>query len=328
MRLVDIAQKIDGKLIGNPEYQILGLCTLFEPKKQHLSFLLEKQYLKCIPQKNLEAIICFREVNGIENQIIVENTRKSLALTIDLFSNNKKQEYCISDKAAINESANIAKNVFIDDFVKIGPNSKVKENSLIGSNVSIGENCILGANCHIYPNVVIYDNSEIGDNVIIHAGSVIGSDGFGNYEEAGKWFKIPHIGKVIIGNDVEIGANVCIDRGCVGNTVIRDGVKLDNLCHIAHNTIIGENSAIAAQFGSLGSAELGSGVRVGGQVGISRIKVGNNSIIAAKAGVTKDVPKNSFYSGFPAQPHKEELIKEALLRKLVNKLKYNKGAKL
>ena len=174
---------------------------------------------------------------------------------------------------------------------------------------------LLDKNCIIEPNVTIHSNTIIGDNSQIHSGTVIGTDGFGFYNENDEWFKIPHIGSVIIGQNVEIGANCVIDKGCLGKTYINDGTKIDNLVHIAHNSKIGKNCAIAAQVGCLGGAIVEDSVQIGGQTGIAKVVVGHHSVITARAGVTKSLPPHSIASGFPAWDHKKEMKKEISIRK-------------
>jgi UDP-3-O-[3-hydroxymyristoyl] glucosamine N-acyltransferase len=320
LKLEDIAKAIDGELFGDDVCQISGVSTVIDAKENHITFILEKKYFDLAKTTKAKAIISYKKIEKVKNQIIVKNPRKALAQVISLFSKSEltgEKTPCISDKSSIDPSTQLSGNVRIDDFVKIEKNSEIGDGTYLASNVTIGKNCKIGNNCTIYANVILYDNTEIGNRVIIHSGAVIGSDGFGYYEEDKKWYKIPHIGKAIIKDDVEIGANTCIDRGCLGNTIIGKGTKIDNLTHIAHNTLIGENCAIAAQFGSLGGSKVNNSVQIGGQVGISKVEIGKNAIIAGRAGVTKDVPENAIFSGFPAWEHGNELKKEALLRKLV-----------
>jgi UDP-3-O-[3-hydroxymyristoyl] glucosamine N-acyltransferase len=180
----------------------------------------------------------------------------------------------------------------------------VGDRTVIGAGCYVGHGARIGADCRFYANVSIREGTITGDRVTVHNGAVIGSDGFGYVQEAGEWKKIPQIGIVEIGNDVEIGANVAIDRARFGKTVVGNGVKIDNLVQVAHNVIIGDNTAMAAQVGISGSSTIGKNVMLGGQAGLAgHIKVGDNSVVGAQAGVTKDVPPAVFVSGYPAMPH-------------------------
>jgi len=180
----------------------------------------------------------------------------------------------------------------------------------------VGENTTVGKDCMIYPNVVLRENVKVGNKVIIHSGSVIGSDGFGYVFEEGRYHKIPQVGGVIIGDDIEIGSNVSIDRATTGNTIIGKGTKIDNLVQIAHNVKIGENTIIVAQVGIAGSTEVGDFVTLAGQVGIAdHVKIGSGTVIGAQSGIASDLTKG-FYTGSPALPHREWLRAHALFAKL------------
>ncbi|MBT3261291.1 UDP-3-O-(3-hydroxymyristoyl)glucosamine N-acyltransferase [bacterium] len=321
MNLRKIATQLAGTLIGNPDLEIISLASLDQAQANDLSFVLESKYIKESQASSAAAFITFKPINNLKNQIIVKNPRKALALAINLLSPAKPVEtFNISSKTEIHKSAQLADQVQISAFTSIGEKTIIGTKTRIGSNVNIGQHVQIGQNCLIYPGVTIYDHTQIGDNVIIHAGSNIGVDGFGYYQENKKFLKIQHIGRVIIENNVEIGANTCIDRGCLGNTVVQQGTKIDNLNHLAHNTIIGKNCALAGLIGFAGSVTLGDNVLIGGQAGFNgHITIGDNVVVMAKTGVTKNLPSNTIVSGFPAQNHRLEMRKKAVLKKLVKK---------
>ncbi|NBV43158.1 UDP-3-O-(3-hydroxymyristoyl)glucosamine N-acyltransferase, partial [bacterium] len=268
-----------------------------------------------------KAVISCIELPNISNQIIVKNARQAMATTIALFYPESRPAAEISSDAFIHATATISDQVIVEAGCTIGANVIIGDRCHIMTGARIGESVIIGEDTIIYPNVVIYKGAQLGKRNRIHAGTVIGSDGFGYFPDAGKWGKIPHIGTVIIGDDVEIGANTTIDKSVFGATLIGDGTKIDNLVHIAHNTQIGSHSAIAAQAGLMGSAKIGNRVQIGGQAGISDTIVGDNVIITARAGVTKKITSPGVYSGFPAWEHRNELKKDAWVRTQAKKRK-------
>jgi UDP-3-O-[3-hydroxymyristoyl] glucosamine N-acyltransferase len=204
----------------------------------------------------------------------------------------------------------------------IAESAQIDASARIGANVVVGEHCTIGANTCLYANVVCYDRTEIGAHCIIHAGTVLGSDGFGFVEKSdGSFEKIPHVGNVVIGDHVEIGANCTIDRAALGSTRIESGVKLDNLIHVAHNVVIGENTAIAAQTGVSGSTRLGKRNRVAGQVGfVGHITTADDITIFAQSGVSKPLRRKGTYFGTPAKPHYKAAREEVATRQLVEAL--------
>jgi UDP-3-O-[3-hydroxymyristoyl] glucosamine N-acyltransferase len=320
MFLHQIAKVIEGQLIGDGDCEIKTVSSIDSAKKESLTFVLNVQAISKIENSLASAFVTFKELPNIKNQIVVKNPKKALALIIDLFSEkNDHAKKSVSDMAVLSESSQISSSVSIGPFCVVGEKTCIGSHTQIEAHVVIGKNCDVGKNCKIYSNVVLYDHTKIGDNVIVHAGAKIGSDGFGYYMEGTGWKKIKHIGDVIIGDDVEIGANVCIDRGCLGATCIGAGTKIDNLVHIAHNTVIGKDCVITGQVGFVGSASIGDRVVIGGQAGIAAVEVGNDVTIAAKAGVTKNFGDKVVLSGFPAWDHRLEIKKEALIRKLVKK---------
>ncbi|OGC35284.1 hypothetical protein A2462_08600 [candidate division WOR-1 bacterium RIFOXYC2_FULL_41_25] len=231
--------------------------------------------------------------------LLVENPRKTMAILLALFAPKKKT------LKGIHKTAIVPKSCKIGQGINIGPY------------VVLGENVSVGKGSRIDSHVTIYDRVKIGKRVIIHSGARIGVDGFGYVQENGKHIKIPQIGTVIIEDDVEIYANVCISRATLGATIIGAGTKIDNLTHIAHNCKIGKDCAVVSLVGFAGSVTLGDRVYVAGQVGFSGHQtIGEDSIIMARAGVTKNIPARSIVSGFPAQDHQKELNYKASLRRI------------
>ena len=212
----------------------------------------------------------------------------------------------VHDTAIVGEKVVLGKDVSIGPYVVVGDDTRIGDRTALHAGVQVGRNCKIGEDTVIYPNVALYRNTEVGNRVILHAGAVIGSDGFGFALEDGRYYRIPHVGRVVIENDVEIGANTTIDRAAMGVTRIGRGTKIDNLVQIAHNVVIGENCGIAAQVGIAGSTRIGNGVEIGGQAGfVGHIEIGDGSKIGAQAGVTKSFPAGSVITGYPARDLRE-----------------------
>ena len=321
----EIAGLIKGEIKGNDNLVFTRLSPFFHATKDEITFAADEKMLKNIDKCNAGAIIV-PFVEGLietKNYIMVkENPREIMPILLNYFKPKiQKIEKVIEDSAQTNETANIAKSVYIGHNVKIG------KNVVIYPNVTICEGTQIGDNTIIYSNVTIREFTKVGKNCILQPGAVIASDGFGFIKVNGHNVKIEQIGNVIIEDEVEIGANTCIDRGTIGDTIIKKGTTIDNLVHIAHNDIIGEDCFIVAQTGISGSVEVGNNTTLAGQVGVAgHLKIGNNVVIAARSGVTNDVPDGKKMSGFPLRNHMEDLrVKMAMgkvpeLLKIVKKL--------
>jgi UDP-3-O-[3-hydroxymyristoyl] glucosamine N-acyltransferase len=265
------------------------------------------------------AIITSREIEKKNKPIIrTDNPSLAFAKIISLFSPQEEiKPKGIHPTAIVAKSAKLGANVALGAYTVIEEGVSIGEGSAIFPHVYIGKNTQLGSENLIYPNVTIRENTVIGNRVIIHSGTVIGSDGFGYVELEGRHEKIPQLGKVVIEDDVEIGACVTIDRARFDKTLIAKGTKIDNLVQIAHNVQVGENSIIIAQAGISGSTEIGKNVIIAGQAGlVGHIKIGDKAIIGAQAGVTKSVPAKVMVSGYPARPHLQAMRLSAALEKL------------
>jgi UDP-3-O-[3-hydroxymyristoyl] glucosamine N-acyltransferase len=219
--------------------------------------------------------------------------------------------------AVIAEDVELGEDVIVEPFVVIGAGTRVGRQAWLGAHSVIGESCTIGAETRLYPQVTLYSKVLLGARCIIHSGVRLGSDGFGYTFVNGQHRKVPQVGGVVIGNDVEIGANTTIDRGSVGATEIGNGVKIDNLVHIGHNVRVGDLSVIVAQVGVSGSTVIGKGVTLAGQVGLpGHLHIGDGATIAAKSAPFNDVPAGATYGGYPAVPHREFLKAQAALLKL------------
>ena len=301
-----IANMLGGTVEGDKSVYVSKLAKIENGDTRSLSFLGNPKYNKFIYQSNSSIILVRRDFileNPIKSTLIrVDDPYKSFSVLLDFFSEKK------SNKSGLSKNSIISKNVKYCNDLHLGDFSVCKENVIIGKNVQIlsqvfiGENVVIGNNVLIHPGVKIYDNSEIGNNCIIHSGSVIGSDGFGfNIDNDGNQKKVSHNGNVIIEDNVEIGSNCTIDRATLGSTILRKGVKIDNLIQIAHNVEIGENTVIAACTGIAGSTIIGNNCMIGGQVGISgHLKIGDRVKIQAKSGILKNIDSDTSVMGYPA----------------------------
>ncbi|HOT41599.1 MAG TPA: UDP-3-O-(3-hydroxymyristoyl)glucosamine N-acyltransferase [Syntrophorhabdaceae bacterium] len=318
--LKDISEIIGGDLRGDGNVPIYGISGIQEAKEGEITFLMHAGYERFIDTCQASAIIVsstYADRIKDRNIIVVKDPQLAYIKVAGLFDVNKKQEPGISPLASVSKDARVADDVSISPFVHIGREVRIEKGVCIYPFVYIGDSASIGEDTVIYPGVTIYARTEIGKRVIIHAGSVIGADGFGYVWDGERHCKIPQLGKVVIEDDVEIGANVTIDRASLDKTVIKRGTKIDNLVQIAHNVTIGENSIIVAQVGIAGSSKIGRNVILAGQVGVrDHVVIGDNVRAGGQTGITKDVKAGSSVSGTPHMPHKEWLKLQVQLKRL------------
>lgn len=322
MTLEEISQIINGELVGDGSLIITAVTNINDAKSSDITFAVEP-HLEAAKNSVAGAIIVPQNVEGFTQPIIkVDNPRVAFMQLLVLFSPKVKIIREVHDTAVVGENVKIGKNVAIMPHVVIADNVEIGDNTVIYPHTYIGENCSIGDNSTIYPNVTIREQSKVGNEVIIHSNTVVGSDGFGFVTQNGKHNKVPQVGNVVIEDNVEIGANVALDRATTGNTIIKSGTKIDNFVHIAHNVIVGENCLVVAQTGIAGSTIVGNNVTFAGQCGcVGHIKIGDNTVFAARSAPISDVPANSFYAGFPAKPHREWLKSKANVNKVPDMIK-------
>ena len=321
-KLSELAELVSGELAGNVNIEIDAVSEIQKGRAGTITFLGNPKYRKYISETNASAIIVSDKsfLKG-KNGIIVQNPQLAFAKILSIFSDNRDDLAGIHPSAIIHKSAELGMEISIGAFTVIGDSVKVGNRSKIGHHVTVGNSSRVGTNSLVYSNVNIYQDCLIGDNVIIHSGTVIGSDGFGFVTENDVHHKIPQTGSVIIGNDVEIGANCAIDRATIDETIIGDGTKIDNLVHIAHNVKIGKGCLLAAEVGIAGSVEIGDYCVFAGHSAVApHVKLGSRSILAAKTGVTKSLAGGKIYAGMPAREIKEKNKRDAIFAE-VNLLK-------
>jgi UDP-3-O-[3-hydroxymyristoyl] glucosamine N-acyltransferase len=303
--LKEIAELIDGEVAGDPGIVITGVSGIKEAKEGDITFLANPKYLPLIEKTNASAIITSKDVKSAPKPIIrTANPSMAFAKIVSLTEpGESRRPQGIHPTAVLGKNVSLGRDVAIGPYVVVEDDVSIGDKSVIYSGSFIGHHSRIGANCLIYANVSIRERITVGERVIIHSGTVIGSDGFGFATIEGLHHKIPQVGTVEIGDDVEIGANVAIDRARFEKTVIGSGTKIDNLVQIAHNVIIGNNSIVVAQVGISGSTTVGNNVILAGQVGlVGHINIGDNVIVMAQSGVSKSIPSGAMYWGYPAKP--------------------------
>ena len=305
-----IAAIVNGEIIGSSSVIVTDLAKIEEGKEGTLSFLSNPKYEEFIYTTKSSICIVNKDFIPVKplplslTLIKVENSYTCFAKLLELYDNLNKKEAKIEQPSFIDNSAVIGTDLYLGAFAYIGKNVEIGNKVVIYPNVYLGDNVKIGSNTILHPGVSIYFGCKIGENCIIHAGTVVGSDGFGFAPNSeGVFQKIPQIGNVIIENNVEIGSNCAIDRATMGSTFIREGVKIDNLCQIAHNVEIGENSALAALVAVAGSAKIGKRVMIGGQAAINgHLSIADDTKIVGQSGVVKTVKEAVTLMGTPAIP--------------------------
>jgi UDP-3-O-[3-hydroxymyristoyl] glucosamine N-acyltransferase len=321
MKLEAIASEIGGELEGDGSLEIVGLASLTEAAAGDITFLANPKYSSEVATTAATAVLVNLDWDGDYPcaLIRVKSADRAFAEVAALISPPPVTfAPAISPTAVIAEDVAIGADVYIGPHCVIEPGASIGDNCVLVAGCYVGHGAVLGVACTLHAHVSVRDRSRLGDRVVIHNGSVIGSDGFGyTPDENGVWQKVMQLGIVEVGNDVEIGANVTIDRARFGKTLIGNGVKIDNLVQIAHNVRIADNAVMAAQVGISGSSHIGRQVQLGGQAGLAgHLTVGDGAVVGAQAGVTKSVPAKTFVSGYPAMDHRKATKMHAHMMRL------------
>jgi len=307
--LKELAEWVGGAVIGEGDVEISGVAPIEEAQPGEITFIANPKYLSKLNETGASAVIVSKDIRQADKPLLSSaNPYLAFGKILALYSRKPYQARGIDSGAFVSPTARLGKDMSVYPSVTIGDRCSIGDRVILYPGVSVGEESTIGEDSILHPNVSIYPRTTIGKRVILHAGVVIGSDGFGYAKDGKKNIKVPQVGTVEIEDDVEIGANTTVDRATLGKTLIRRGVKIDNLVQVAHNVVIGEDSIVVAQVGISGSTKLGSNVTVGGQAGfVGHISIGDNVMIGAQSGVMNDLASNQAYTGSPAVPHREFL---------------------
>jgi UDP-3-O-[3-hydroxymyristoyl] glucosamine N-acyltransferase len=320
MNLRELQSRLGGEAIGDVSIPLIGVGTLEHATPVQIAFLANPKYRRALDATNAGAVIVSSKERDTTTKprIVADNPYAYFAKVAQLFTPRMTHAAGVHASAVIGAGSAIASSASIAEFVSIGKNVVIGEGVRLGAGCVIGDNVEIGVSSELVARVVVYADSRIGKRAIVHAGVVIGADGFGFANENKQWLKIPQTGRVVIGDDCEIGANTTIDRGAIDDTVIGNGVKLDNQIQVGHNCRIGDHSIVAGCTGIAGSTIIGERVMIGGAVSITgHLSICDDAVLSANAYVTKSITEPGMYSaGFPLMPHREWLKNAAQLRHL------------
>jgi UDP-3-O-[3-hydroxymyristoyl] glucosamine N-acyltransferase len=321
MTAAEIAAAVGGALTGNGDAVVDGIAPLDRATARDLTFLANAKYAPLFERSLAGVVLVTKELASAPGscavRVVVPSPHDALLSLIQRFYRPPVRERGVHPTAIVAPGVRLDPGATIEPYAVIGEGAEIGDRAWIGSHSVVGAGVKLGSDVHLFPHVTLYPGTRLGDRVTVHSGARLGCDGFGYVFRGGVHEKIPHAGRCLIGNDVEIGANSTIDRGSIDDTVVGDGTKIDNLVQIGHNVRVGRLCLLAAQVGVAGSCRVEDGAVLGGQVGLAgHLTVGAGARLAAQAGVISDVPAGETWSGYPARPHREALKASAALFKL------------
>ncbi len=303
-----IAGFLGGEVVGNPQATVSTVAKIEEGRPGALSFLANPKYEHYIYQTQSSIVMVaktFEPTAPISATLIkVEDPYACFAKLLELYAAHKPQPSGVSPLSSIDASSPVGDDTYVGEFAVIGKNVRIGRNVKIYPQVYVGDHVTLGDNVTLFPGAKIFEQCVLKEGVVINAGAVIGADGFGFApDDKGEYHKIPQLGNVVLEENVDIGANTCVDRATMGSTIIHHGTKLDNLIQIGHNAVVGSNTVAASQFGLAGSSKVGDNCMIGGQVGIAgHLKIGNNVKLASKSGISNNIADGEVYMGNPSMP--------------------------
>jgi UDP-3-O-[3-hydroxymyristoyl] glucosamine N-acyltransferase len=317
-KLRELAEWVGGAVVGDEEVEISGVGAIAEARAGEITFIADPKYLPRLSETKASAVIVSKGIIQADKPLLcVANPYLAFAKILSLFSQKPYEPRGIDSNAWISPTAKLGRDLSLYPFIYIGDRCRIADRVTLYPGVYVGEDSSIDEESILHPNVSIYPRTVIGKRVVLHSGVVVGSDGFGYVKEGTKNVKIPQVGTVEIEDDVEIGANTTVDRAALGKTIIRKGVKIDNLVQVAHSVVIGEDSILCGQVGISGSTKIGSNVTLAGQVGVAdHIEIGDNVMVGAQSGVMSDLAPHQAYVGSPPLPHREFFRMMAVLQKL------------
>jgi len=319
----ELAKQLNAELVGQPHERVMAVAPLETAQEKDVSFLARRKYLPYLATTRAAAVIVSRGLVELEKVpsgtalLLVDDAHLALANTLALLYPKEEKAAGIAPTASLGPGVELGRDVTIGPLSVVGAGARLGDGVRVGAQCVVGDGCVVGAGSDLKDQVCLYPKTVVGAHCIIHSGARIGVDGFGYVLEDSRYRKVPQVGRCVIEDDVEIGANTCIDRGSVGETRVGAGTKIDNLVHIAHNVRIGRNCIIVAQVGIAGSTTIGDGVALGGQVGIiDHLNIGDGARVGAGAGVGRDIPPREAWFGYPARQRTQSLRASAALMKL------------
>jgi UDP-3-O-[3-hydroxymyristoyl] glucosamine N-acyltransferase len=321
-----IAALVGGELIGDGGRELLGVAALDRATPAHLSILSHARYVQWFRTSQAGLVLMsaeFRDVPGSPlARLLVSKPMEAMLAVLPHFHRTVARPQGVHPTAIVSPAAVLGEDVSIEAYAVVGAGAVLGDRVWLGAHAVVGDGCQIGADSHLFPHATCYPYTELGDRVVLHAGAQVGREGFGWVPRDGRAQRTPHVGRCVLGHDVEIGANSCVDRGSIDDTIIGAGTKVDSLVQIGHNVRIGRGCMIASQVGIAGSCRVEDGVQLGGQVGLAgHLVIGQGATVAAQAGVVGDVPSGETWSGYPARPHREQLRASAALHRLAGLLR-------
>lgn len=321
LTLAGVAERADGRVEGDPDRRVVDVVPVAEAGPGELGLLAERRYLRRAAEGEAGALLVSEdlssEIEHPSDRVIVDDPHRALLTLLDHFHPPREPEPGIHPTAVLGRRVQIGREVTIGPYAVVEEGARIGDRARIGAHCVIGRDSVVGEGSVLHPHVVLYAESTLGRRVTLHSGVRVGVDGFGYVLVDGEHRKVPQVGGCVLGDDVEVGANTCIDRGSVGRTEVGAGTKIDNLVQLGHNVRVGERSVLVAQVGVSGSTRIGNGVALGGQAGIGgHSEIGDRARIGGQAGVLGDVPADETWSGYPARPHGEAMRAAALGRRL------------
>lgn len=321
LTLAEVAERVGGRVVGDPDVRVVGIGPVDEADDDGLAFLGSRRYTHYVAKSKAAAFLVADDLDEAlpdhASRVVVSEAYPAMRTLLQHFHPERPFRPGVHASAVLGPGVELGEDVVVGPYAVLEEGVTVGDRSRIGAHSVLGRGSVVGRDARLYPHVVLYEETILGDRVTVHSGARLGTDGFGYTVVDGEHAKIPQVGRCVVGDDVEIGANSTLDRGSLGDTRIGSGSKLDNLVHIAHNVRVGAQSLLAAMVGIAGSTRLGKGVFMGGQSGaINAVEIGDGAKVTVQSGVIGDLDAGGTYSGFPARPHRETMRGYGLIAKL------------